>query len=135
MKTEATPRRTLPFRLVLFVLAFHLLRFVRAVLLVAVTLGVGLLGKIQASGARRRIDAHDWTLHPGRASPTAWSGSDAAEEVAQAFGVSAAERPTDVTRSAHDRLMSRVLPPGTRGSLHAEGTGVEGLQLRSKKKK
>ena len=71
MKTEATPRRTLPFRLVLLVLAFHLLRFVRAILLVAVTLSVGFLGEIRPRETGTRIDAHDWTLHPGRASRTA----------------------------------------------------------------
>jgi hypothetical protein len=51
MKTEATPpRRRHP---------FHLVLLVRTLLLVAVTLGVGLLGEIRPRETRTRIDAHD----------------------------------------------------------------------------
>jgi hypothetical protein len=64
MKTEATPPLgTHPFRLVLLV---------RALLLVAVTLGVGLLGKIRPRETGTRIDAHDRMLHVG------WATRDAA---------------------------------------------------------
>jgi hypothetical protein len=55
MKTEATPpRRTHPFSLVLLV---------RTLLLVAVTLGVGLLGEIRPRETGTRIDARDRMIY------------------------------------------------------------------------
>jgi hypothetical protein len=59
MKTEAPPPlRTHP---------FHLVLSVRTLLLVAVTLGMGLLGEIRPRETGARIDAHDRMLHVGRA--------------------------------------------------------------------
>jgi hypothetical protein len=64
MKTEATPPlRTHP---------FHLVLLVRTLLLVAVTLGVGLLGEIRPRETGTRIGAHDRMLHVG------WATRDAA---------------------------------------------------------